>query len=303
MNSTDSLQRPPRSFSGTPGRTPGSLNCGCPPAIHQSRKLEVFAWLLSASCAAVLLAIPLSAAEPSPVPADNPAPSVPASPVAAPAPALHRERHFAEADLLELLTATLQQEYVKDKGQLELRLTQPWKTRTVPDEPLTLKIIDLPTLGVTPQCIVRFELRAAHESLGIWQVPVQARVWREVWVAHSALQRGELVSDADITRERRDILSLREALAEFAAGDATLATAEPLQAGAPLLARSVKVRPVLHRGQIAEALIQDGTLSVSMKVEVLEDGAPGQIIRARNVQSRRDIRGKVLNEQTILLSL
>jgi flagella basal body P-ring formation protein FlgA len=38
-------------------------------------------------------------------------------------------------------------------------------------------------------------------------------------------------------------------------------------------------------------------------VEVLEDGSPGQIVRARNEQSLRDIRGKVLNEQTILVSL
>jgi flagella basal body P-ring formation protein FlgA len=303
MNPTENLQRRPASFSGRPGRTAGSLSFGYPPAVHQSRKAEAFGWLLSACCGATLLAGPLAAAEPGSAPADNPAPSVSASPVAVPAPALPRERPFAEADLLELLTATLQQEYVKDKGQLELRLAQPWKTRTVPDAPLTLKVVDLPTLGVTPQCVVRFELRTAHESLGTWQTPVQARVWREVWVAHSALQRGELVSDADITRERRDILALREALAEFAAGDAMLALAEPLQAGAPLLARSVKVRPVVHRGQIAEALIQDGALTVSMKVEVLEDGAPGQIIRARNVQSRRDIRGKVLNEQTILLSL
>jgi flagella basal body P-ring formation protein FlgA len=40
-----------------------------------------------------------------------------------------------------------------------------------------------------------------------------------------------------------------------------------------------------------------------MKVEVLEDGAPGQIIRARNPISRRDVSGKVLNEQTILVTL
>ena len=173
----------------------------------------------------------------------------------------------------------------------------------VPDEPLTLKILDLPTLGVTPFFIVRFELRTARESLGTWQLPVQARVWRDVWVARSALQRGEFIAEADLARERRDMLSLHEPLAEFAAGDTTLEMAEPVQAGSPLLARSVKLRPVLHRGQIADALVQDGALSITMKVEVLEDGAPGQIIRARNSQSRRDIRGKVLNEQTILVSL
>ena len=49
--------------------------------------------------------------------------------------------------------------------------------------------------------------------------------------------------------------------------------------------------------------MQDGALSITLKVEVLEDGVSGQIVRVRNVQSRRDIRGKVLNEKTILVSL
>jgi flagella basal body P-ring formation protein FlgA len=132
---------------------------------------------------------------------------------------------------------------------------------------------------------------------------VQGRIWREVWVVRSPLKRGDLVCDSDLIRERRDLLALHEPLAEFAAGDRTLEIVDSIQAGTPLLARLVKPRPVMHRGQEADALLQDGVLSITMKVEVLEDGIPGQVIRARNSQTRRDIRGKVLNEQTLVVSL
>jgi flagella basal body P-ring formation protein FlgA len=212
-------------------------------------------------------------------------------------------RSLAESELLQLLTATLQNDYVKDKGELELRFGRAWATARVPDEPLTIKVLDIPATGVTPTFILRFELRTADKAVGTWQMSVTAHVWRDVWVARSALKRGELVADADLDRQRRDVLTMREALADFVAGDSTLELAEPLQSGSPLLARSVKVRPVIRRGQVADALIQDGALSVSMKVEALEDGAPGQVIRARSPQTRRDIRGKVVNEQTILLAL
>jgi len=40
-----------------------------------------------------------------------------------------------------------------------------------------------------------------------------------------------------------------------------------------------------------------------MKVEALEDGAPGQIIRARNTASLRNLTGKVVDEHTIQISL
>jgi flagella basal body P-ring formation protein FlgA len=224
-------------------------------------------------------------------------------PAPAPTATAPRDRAFGESDLLALLTATLQQDYVKDKGELELRCVQPWKTRNVPDEPLTVKILDLPNTGVGSAFIVRFELRTASQIVGSWQLPVQGRIWREVWIARAPLKRGDLVADSDITRERRDILSLHEPLANFEAGDTSLELTDSVQAGTPLLARAVKARPVIHRGQIVDAVVQDGALNITMKVEVLEDGAPGQMIRARNSQSRRDILGKVLNEQTILVSL
>ncbi len=65
----------------------------------------------------------------------------------------------------------------------------------------------------------------------------------------------------------------------------------------------IKVRAVIHRGQVANALVQDGALSITAKVEALEDGVPGQLIHARNLVSRHDLSGRVLDKQTILISL
>jgi flagella basal body P-ring formation protein FlgA len=42
---------------------------------------------------------------------------------------------------------------------------------------------------------------------------------------------------------------------------------------------------------------------VSMKVEALENGARGQVVRVRNVYSRKELKGKVEDEHTILVSL
>lgn len=214
-----------------------------------------------------------------------------------------RARALAEADLLELLTAALQQEHIKDKGQLELRLTRPWTTVSLPDEPLTLRVLDLPANGLTPLCLVRFELRTAHEIAGTWQAAVQARVWREVWVATAPVKRGTRLAEAPLARERRDILGLHEPLADLDPADTAIEVADSVPSGALLYARSLKLRPVVRRGQSAEVSLQDGALAISMKVEVLEDGVPGQTVRVRNPQTRHELRGKVIDEHTILVSL
>ncbi|MGA2247859.1 MAG: flagellar basal body P-ring formation chaperone FlgA [Verrucomicrobiota bacterium] len=214
-----------------------------------------------------------------------------------------RARTLGESDILGLLTAALQHDYIKDKGQLELRLSQPWTPLVLPDEPLTLDITELPTAGVAPGFIVRFTLRTANETLGNWMANVKASVWREVWVASVQLKHGDPVSSDSLSRERRDVLALREPLADFAATDGALEISEAVSAGQPLLARMVKARAVVHRGQHASALVQDGTMTVRTQVDVLEDGAPGETVHARNSVTHRELTGTVLNDRTILISL
>lgn len=214
-----------------------------------------------------------------------------------------RAKTFGESDLLGLLTAALQDHYVKDRGQLELHLAQAWTPLVLPDEPLTLDVTEIPGLGVTPNFIVRFTLRTSAETLGSWTANLKANVWREVWVASSQLKKGSALDKNLFARERRDVLSLREPVADLSDADDSLEIAEPVQAGVPLLARMLKGRTVIHRGQRADALVEDGALSIRTKVEILEDGAPGDYIHARSLSNRRELSGKVLNDRTILISL
>jgi flagella basal body P-ring formation protein FlgA len=213
-----------------------------------------------------------------------------------------RMRSLDEIELRDLLTAALQEEVVKSRGELELRLTRAWTSIPVPDEPISLRIVDLPATGPSAFFIARFELWCGEERLGNWQVSASAKIWREVPVAEATLRRGQLLATAPIIYERRDILALRGEVGSFELDDASLELVENVPAGHPVLARSVRPRPVVLRGQLADAVMLNGGLQISLKVEALQDGLPGQIIRVRNPKTRRELAGKVLNEQTILIA-
>jgi flagella basal body P-ring formation protein FlgA len=216
---------------------------------------------------------------------------------------LRRTRMLDESEIKYLLTEALQRDFVKERGELEIRFTRPWTTVAIADEPFTVKVVDLPTAGVTPNCIVRFELLAGAEVLGNWQTPLQARIWREVWVAGSPLQRGQLLQSADVVKERRDVLTLPDATPDLDLNHPSIELAANLPAGAALTARSLRLRPIIRRGKVAEALVQDGSMTISVKVEVMEDGLPGQSVRVRNIKSKREFRGKVQSADTILVNL
>lgn len=214
-----------------------------------------------------------------------------------------RTRTLAETELLELLTTALQQNHVRDRGELELRFARPWNPAQIPDEPFLLKVTELPTLGVTPNFIARFELVGGRERFAEWQAVLQARVWRDVLIARASTKRGQIITGADLAVERRDILALREPLEVGARNDDSLELVEMLSPGSPLTARSVRTRPLVRRGQFVDAVIQDGALNITLKVEVLEDGQAGQLVRVRNPLSRRELSGKVMNEQTVQIPL
>jgi flagella basal body P-ring formation protein FlgA len=213
-----------------------------------------------------------------------------------------RSRTLAEAELKDLLTEALQREYVRRQGELQLRLTHAWTPVQVPDEPVEIKILDLPTSGVGANFIVRFDLVSQREIVGTWQAALTAQVWREVWVAPSPLRRGQSLLTVELTKERRDMLTLHDA-PWMGVPDGALEIKESVPANGPIYARAVGFRAVVHRGQLAEALLRDGAMSITLKVEVLEEGEPGQTVCVRNPVNRREFRGRVLNEQTIQLLL
>ena len=214
-----------------------------------------------------------------------------------------RTRSLSESEIKELLTRELQQNHVKDRGELELRFSRPFQTVIISDEPLTVKLLELPSAGVTANFIARFELRAEEEVVGTWQIPVVANIWQEIYVAGSAVKHGQLVRDADLSRERRDVLTVRDALTLVELDNPFLEVGENIQAGMALTSRSLRLRPIVHRGKIADAIVSDGLMVLTVKVEVLEDGLPGQTIRVRNLKSKREFRGKVQNEETIHVTL
>lgn len=210
-------------------------------------------------------------------------------------------RMVSETLLKDLLTDAIQREFIKDRGELELRFNRPWNALAVPDEPLSIKIVEMPTSGVSPSFICRFEIISGGEVAGTYQQPLNAKVWKEIFVARSNLTRGQPLRDADIGLERRDVVNNREYLTSLPLEDPYVEFRENVPAGTQISARTLRLRSVIKRGRMVDAIARDEALTISVKAEALEDGVPGQMVRVRNIRSKREFKGKVQDEQTVLV--
>lgn len=216
-----------------------------------------------------------------------------------------RTRPLTASDVQELLTEKLTADYLTQGGELELRLGRAWNDVQIPDEPFSVKLSQLPAQGVMQSFSVRFELANDREKFGSWQIPLRASLWKEVWISQRSLKRGEVLQASDLGRERRDALVSRNHIEadtlDVAANQWEIV--ESLNSGLPLNRWSVRRKPVVYRGQLADALVHSGSLTISLKVQVLEDAIPGQPVRVRNPNTKRELQGKVNHDQTISIQL
>jgi flagella basal body P-ring formation protein FlgA len=214
-----------------------------------------------------------------------------------------RTRPLGETEVRDLLAAELQRRFAREGGELELRLPRAWRDVEILDEPFELRLVDVPARGLSQLFSLRFELLAGDESLGQWQAGLAAKLWREVAVAAVAIRRGSALADAEVVLERRDVLALRDPLYALPEAAADHEFAEPVAVGQPLSTRSLRPRTVILRGRAVDAVVRSGPMEISTRVEALEDGAIGQLIRVRNPRSRREFRARVVAEDNVAVPL
>ncbi|MGC8744131.1 MAG: flagellar basal body P-ring formation chaperone FlgA [Verrucomicrobiia bacterium] len=208
-----------------------------------------------------------------------------------------------EQMVVDFLTKALQQQYCEGKSELELRLSRPWTALKTVSTNGVFKLIEGPGRQLSPTMMVKFEWRSDKESFGPFQVVVYAKLWKEIIIAARPLTRGIVLNRNDIDFSKRDIFQLREWLDDLPSNYSDIELVENVPQGQPIYPRSIRIKPIIKRGQLVEAHHIDGPMTVSLKVEALEDGAPGQVIKIKNPQTRRELLGKVQNDGTISIYL
>ena len=212
-------------------------------------------------------------------------------------------RELGEAEVRDQITQELQRRFARNGGEIEVRLSRPWRSVSIPDESLDIRLLDLPTAGLQSLISLKVEGLVGGDAVGSWFQPIQVRHWCEVPVAAAALRRGQPLVEVETVLERRDVLVSRGILKALPKAVQDYELAEGLAPGQAFSDRTLRLKTVVFRGRRVDARIQAGTLEITTKVEALEDGYPGQSIRVRNPLSKREFRGVVQGEDSVLVPL
>ena len=211
---------------------------------------------------------------------------------------VRRGRALKEAEVLQALKDEVARSPLYAGGELEMVFSREWRSLLIPDGPLELKLISKLNYR-TQQTTLRFQLLDAGVSIGSFSAYVKMALWKNVWVAGRPISRGMLLPEAKLEQQRLDIIKNRRDLWDGNPSDNRLWFQEVVSPGRMIYARSVGMKPVVRRGGLAKAVVTNGSLTVSANVKVLEDGAPGDVVRVQNMATRKELIGEVIDEKTV----
>ncbi|MBA2849788.1 flagellar basal body P-ring formation protein FlgA [Thermosulfuriphilus ammonigenes] len=118
-------------------------------------------------------------------------------------------------------------------------------------------------------------------------------IYQKVPVLKRDLPRGSEITSRDLSLVRFPLSRLPQDLITDPEELKGKILKRSLRAGLPLRSSFLRARPLVHRGEMVTIVAESGSLRVTALGEAREDGAKGEIIRVRNLASRKEIMARV----------
>ena len=183
------------------------------------------------------------------------------------------------------------------EGDLQLELVRPCATPERLARDWSVQIVEYPSVPASSM-LVRCRLLADKTVVAESTLVLHAALWRDAWVARQQLTSGTGFDPALLDARRVDFFRDRDALPALV-GDHTFVFARSVQAGRLLTWRDVARRPLVKKGDVVEVSATDGQLIVMMKALAMQNGAKGEAVTVRNLDSRKDFTAFVIDENRV----
>jgi flagella basal body P-ring formation protein FlgA len=180
------------------------------------------------------------------------------------------------------------------EGDLQIELLRPWTPPALVAADWRVIINEYPSIAGSAM-LLRCSWLADGVPAGEGTLTVRAALWRDAWVARQPLTNGATFDVAMLETRRVDLLRDREAL-PASVGDQSYLFTRSVNTGRLVTWRDIARRPLVRKGDLVEVSAADGLLSVTIKALALQNGAQGEAVTLRNIESRKDFTAFVIDE-------
>ncbi len=132
-------------------------------------------------------------------------------------------------------------------------------------------------------------------------VPVTVNIFKKVVITTEALPRNTLLTPAHLKLARRNLAKLPQGYYVNAERLVGMRLKRNLGAGIALTPGMIKAQTLIKRGQNVVLISQARGISVHMQGKAMASGARGELIRVKNMSSKRIVEGTVTANGEVLV--
>lgn len=166
-------------------------------------------------------------------------------------------------------------------------------------KPFTIRLISAPGRLSRANMLLRFQVENVKGLIGEYAVPFKAHLYADVFYVQSDLQAGEIASLSDFNVRRADLLVESSAIPADPKILERHEYSRNLNSGRALQWGDLKVRSVIRKGEMVEVFARSGLLAISTRAVARQDGAEGDFIVLRNLDSNKEFSGLVVAENQV----
>lgn len=150
------------------------------------------------------------------------------------------------------------------------------------------------------QSLCQVEIEVDGERIREVEAIFEVKRFGQVVVAKHKLNRDQLLAPDNLKIELREITTLKSPFTRIE--DVTSLRASTfIREGDIITSKMVEIPPLIERGEIITILVEEGPVSITALGKSLGDGMKGEILRVRNLDSKREIAAKVFDEKTVVV--
>jgi flagella basal body P-ring formation protein FlgA len=162
--------------------------------------------------------------------------------------------------------------------------------------------------SAVPRGRVRVDVSIARDGERLRRVPVSlhVRVTQRVLVAARAIAEGQAFTRTNVTSAVRDVTMARDVLVTEMAELAGMVAARAVAVGQPLTRRLLREREapvVIQRNQRVRLVVHSATLRAATLGRALGRARRGEVVRAENLSTGREVLGLAVDDGTVWIPL
>lgn len=182
-------------------------------------------------------------------------------------------------------------------GELTLELLRPWTPPARAAVSWQVAVTEYPTVAASAM-LVRCRILADGVVASETSLMLRAALWRDAWAARAPQAPGATFDPAQLETRRVDLFRERDALPADV-GDGSFIFTRALTANRLLSWRDISRRPLVRKGEMVEVAATEGGLLITLKGLAMENGAQGDTVTIRNLESKRDVHARVVAENRV----